>query len=167
MTPCNFPSYFGYIYGKPRDEPWQPVTMIFWGDTTCLQPIWVFPKIAVPQNGWFIMENPLKWMIWGTPIFWKHPYHVSGRCWHCSHQKIHLTLMTWHIRFTNQETNFGEPCLKRRCSKHSQTILVCLSGPPCGLLKSTCVDPGFLDVCLRQWWVGEGRMWERKLVFLN
>ena len=39
--------------------------------------IWVFPKIGVPQNGWFIMENPktlLKWMIWGYPYFRKHPY---------------------------------------------------------------------------------------------
>ena len=28
----------------------------------------------VPQNGWFIMENPMnKWMIWGAhPYFWKH-----------------------------------------------------------------------------------------------
>ena len=28
--------------------------------------------------GWFIMENRktvLKWMIWGYPYFWKHPYH--------------------------------------------------------------------------------------------
>ena len=40
--------------------------------------IWVFPKIGVPQNGWFIMENPVnKRMIWGvfplfleTPMFW-------------------------------------------------------------------------------------------------
>ena len=23
-------------------------------------PIWVFPKIGVPQNGWFIMEIPFK-----------------------------------------------------------------------------------------------------------
>ena len=27
---------------------------------------WLFPKIGVPQNGWFIRENPMnKWMIWG------------------------------------------------------------------------------------------------------
>ena len=27
-------------------------------------------KIVVPQNGWFIMENLLKWMnFWGTTIF--------------------------------------------------------------------------------------------------
>ena len=23
-------------------------------------PIWVFPKIGVPQNGWFILEHPIK-----------------------------------------------------------------------------------------------------------
>ena len=22
--------------------------------------IWMFPKIVVPQNGWFMMENPIK-----------------------------------------------------------------------------------------------------------
>ena len=36
--------------------------------------IWMFPKIGVPQNGWFIMEKLLKWMIWGYHYFWKHPY---------------------------------------------------------------------------------------------
>ena len=25
-----------------------------------MRPIWVFPKIGVPRNGWFIMENPIK-----------------------------------------------------------------------------------------------------------
>ena len=35
----------------------------------------MFPKIGVPQNGWFIMETLWKWMIWGfSPYFWKHPY---------------------------------------------------------------------------------------------
>ena len=26
----------------------------------CQTHIWVFPKIGVPQNGWFIMETPIK-----------------------------------------------------------------------------------------------------------
>ena len=31
---------------------------------------WVFPKIGVPQNGWFIIENPIKMDdLGGSPIF--------------------------------------------------------------------------------------------------
>ena len=37
--------------------------------------IWVFPKIGVPQNGWFTMENSIKMDDLGkTHYFWKHPY---------------------------------------------------------------------------------------------
>ena len=38
--------------------------------------IWAFPKIGVPQNGWFIMENPVNWMIWGYRHFRKHQYRI-------------------------------------------------------------------------------------------
>ena len=47
--------------------------MVWLSPFSTMNYIWVFPKIGVPQNGWFIMETLFKWMIWGYPYFWKHP----------------------------------------------------------------------------------------------
>ena len=55
-----------------------------------LDTIWMFPKIVLPQNGWFIVENPMnKWMIWEYHYFWKYPYTPP-------------TPVTWWICVTNR-----------------------------------------------------------------
>ena len=36
---------------------------------TPIYSIWVFPKIVVPQNGWFIMETRIKMDALGVPLF--------------------------------------------------------------------------------------------------
>ena len=75
---------------------------------------WVFPKIGTPQNGWFIMENPIKMDDLGVPLFSETP------CWRTNvgcvdEQKLRQhdrNIQSWKCRETywNQEISKRDIC---------------------------------------------------------
>ena len=77
MDPLNIRVLIPWIrHGKQTKHPaWR--SSWYLGSMDYFTIIWVFPKIGVPQNGWFIMDNPetlLKWMILGgPPLFLETP----------------------------------------------------------------------------------------------
>ena len=55
--------------------------------------IWVFPKIGVPQNGWFIRETPIKMDDLGLPLFSETPIY-SERVGYWEHGSTIPTQLT-------------------------------------------------------------------------
>ena len=66
---------------------------------------YVFPKIGVPQNGWFTMDNPIKMDDLGVPYFWKHPYLFWGGLTTVLlvvSSPSHLYIWPWYLRSLEQ-----------------------------------------------------------------
>ena len=87
---------------KEVEDPHLGVPILIHRCHGCHWRIWVFPKIGVPQNGWFIRETPIKMDDLGVTLFLETPIWINiGGC-----TKFHVSqwVHNLHQLHTNSTT---------------------------------------------------------------
>ena len=90
--------------------------------------IWVFPKIVISQNGWLIMENPIKMHYLEVPLFFGNAHMKE-----CNPKYCKLKHVSWcHLVFGFPIIDTGDSLKKTSCR---QMILIFI--PRIGEKKTT------------------------------
>ena len=84
-----------------------------WEGASPLSPwsIWVFPKIAVPQNGWFVMEHPIKMDDLGVPLFLETP--ISLENWSGYGEWLTFYYLGWSFKYRSSPSLVDSSFLER------------------------------------------------------
>ena len=107
------------------------------------QKIWVFPKIGVPQNGWFVMENPIEMDDLRVPLFsetsvWRFQETSGNSAWEDVWVWAPQQLFTWKEVISNRLCWNG-PMLKN--TTLSDFFEICTT--PIFLLKTCFTETAF------------------------
>ncbi len=76
ILPVGWWRFFRYQVKRQEADGEDPSTV---GIRQLVYTVWIFPKIGVSQNGWFIMEHPIKFHDLGVPLFLGNT-HMLGFC---------------------------------------------------------------------------------------